>query len=641
MRLRIQIFLILFTLGVLPIITLVTINLSDHISRHQEAEKQQTEARIKSDFAALNTRIAGLQHILKRIAAIPATISKIKDREITLAASDLPAIQALTLDMLEQNQHIREVQIIDPAGREQLRLLRNHRLEFVPLPPAQLRDLAQAPFFRAIPELTALDFHAVLLHPGAPPSLEEARLLLITPVSPPLGLIVVTIDLEQFFAPYRHAYWLHPNGNLIRAPLPGGQAGVNDRLPAPWPELAPGFAAHQPFLWHGGHDHKISWLPVDFGEHAEPVFWLGVPLEPSGAREWQESLIINITFIVLAVMVTVGIIAILIAAKIDRIKGAILNGLDRILNRQEENVTFHWRGPREVVELADELTALARRYTLNQQAVKEAEAALGQADKMISLGLLVAGVAHEINNPNSIAMLNSAMLNRAWQSILPILEQYHREHGDFLVAGIEYREMREQIPRLLAELETSSRRIKSIVQDLKDYSRQDAGGPLREIDLNQATQAAVRLSRNSIRKATNRFSADYDGSLPPVMGDSRRLEQVLINLLQNSCQALTSPEQAIRLSTAYQPEAGTVSVTVADEGCGMTPETLARITDPFFTTRRENGGTGLGLSVSAGISKEHGGALTFQSTPGQGTIATLTLPVASAQKNLTSPPTER
>ena len=101
-----------------------------------------------------------------------------------------------------------------------------------------------------------------------------------------------------------------------------------------------------------------------------------------------------------------------------------------------------------------------------------------------------------------------------------------------------------------------------------------------------------------------------------------------VNLLLNACQALTSPQAAIAVSTAVSDDGQSVVLTVADEGAGITPEDLPRITDPFFTTKRGSGGTGLGLSVSAGIVKEHGGSLDFVSQPGRGTTARLSLPVA-------------
>jgi polar amino acid transport system substrate-binding protein len=108
----------------------------------------------------------------------------------------------------------------------------------------------------------------------------------------------------------------------------------------------------------------------------------------------------------------------------------------------------------------------------------------------------------------------------------------------------------------------------------------------------------------------------------------QRIEQVVVNLILNACQALPDKERAIQLSTSWDPERRQARVEVKDEGVGIPLENLPRVTEPFFTTKRNAGGTGLGLSVSAGIAREHGGSLEFESTPGQGTTARLVLPVA-------------
>ena len=115
--------------------------------------------------------------------------------------------------------------------------------------------------------------------------------------------------------------------------------------------------------------------------------------------------------------------------------------------------------------------------------------------------------------------------------------------------------------------------------------------------------------------------------LPPVRGVRQRIEQILINLIGNACQALQEGNATIEVCTRIRPDGEQVAVMVRDYGTGIAPEHLERITDPFFTTRREVGGTGLGLSLSARMAKEHGGSLEFASALGKGTTVTLVLPV--------------
>ena len=249
------------------------------------------------------------------------------------------------------------------------------------------------------------------------------------------------------------------------------------------------------------------------------------------------------------------------------------------------------------------------------------------ADKMTSLGILVSGVAHEINNPNGLIQLSLPQLNKAYQNMQPILEEHYRNHGDFNLGWFSYSRMREEIPTMLHEMLDSSNRIKRIVEDLKDFARRNDSGLDDRVDLNEVTRSAVRLVDNALRKATSHFKADYAYGLPCFRGNGHRIEQVVVNLVLNACQALTSTEQAIQLRTFPLPAEGLVGLEIRDEGCGIDEETLQRITDPFFTTKRESGGTGLGLSVSDGIVKDHHGRLEFESHPGEGMRVRLLLPV--------------
>ncbi len=277
---------------------------------------------------------------------------------------------------------------------------------------------------------------------------------------------------------------------------------------------------------------------------------------------------------------------------------------------------------RQVAQRTESLSRALEEVQLNQQQ-------LVQADKMAALGILVSGVAHEINNPTGLILLDVPILRKIYNDTAPILEERYREEGDFTLGGLRYSRVREEVPRLLEEMQEGAKRIKRIVEDLKDFARRDDVGGKELIDLNGVAQAAVRLVDTSLRKATTRFTARYAQDLPQVLGNAQRIEQVVVNLVLNACQALPDPSRGIELETSFDPEAGRVILRVRDEGSGIAPGNLSRLTDPFFTTKRESGGTGLGLSVSAGIIKEHGGTLSFESTLGEGTTVTLSLPVVA------------
>ncbi|MCK5069915.1 MAG: hybrid sensor histidine kinase/response regulator, partial [Desulfocapsa sp.] len=257
---------------------------------------------------------------------------------------------------------------------------------------------------------------------------------------------------------------------------------------------------------------------------------------------------------------------------------------------------------------------------------KKQQQHLIQADKMISLGLLVSGVAHEINNPNSIALLNIPILNRSWESAKPILDEFYEENGDFAIAGVEYSNMRNQLPRISQELEESAMRIKQIVADLKDYARQETTGQQIPVDITEVVQYGVRLTSNSIRKSTNKFVTNYASEKLMVNANRQRLTQVVVNLIQNSCEALETTDASLIISTRYNEEMDGIEISILDEGAGIAQDELNQVTDPFFTTKRSIGGTGLGLSVSAGIVKEHNGVMNFYSEVGKGTEVVIVFP---------------
>lgn len=282
-------------------------------------------------------------------------------------------------------------------------------------------------------------------------------------------------------------------------------------------------------------------------------------------------------------------------------------------------------------EVAQRTQELAREVAEKQRALEELhlhQDKLVQADKMTSLGTLVAGVAHEINNPNGLILLNLQHFEETFRRSLPILEEYYRDNGDFSLGRHRYSRLREELPHMLIETQDAAKRIKRIVSELKDFARRDTAERTEVFDFNEAVQAAVRLVDKAVEKSSHLLVSRYAESLPPVRGSRQRVEQVVVNLLLNAAQALEGQGGRITLATSFDAGSKVVLLTVSDEGRGIAAEDLPRLTDPFFTTKREEGGTGLGLSVSAGIVKEHGGTLSFESEPGKGTTVALALPVS-------------
>ena len=273
--------------------------------------------------------------------------------------------------------------------------------------------------------------------------------------------------------------------------------------------------------------------------------------------------------------------------------------------------------------------ALSQEVTRRTEELRLQQQQLIQADKMTSLGVLVSGVAHEINNPSSLLLLNLPLLKDACKDAEEILDAHYKQQGEFSIGGLDYSRMREEIPVMLDDMLEGSNRIKRIVDDLRDFARQGPADLSESVDLNEVVETSIRLVDNSIRKSTEQFDVQLSEQLPIIKGNAQRIEQVVINLIVNACQSLLNRDQGVSLRTFYRSGSNAVILEVKDDGCGIEEKHLSRLQDPFFTTKRESGGTGLGLSVSSSIVQEHGGTLEFDSKEGEGTRVTLSFPADS------------
>lgn len=255
-------------------------------------------------------------------------------------------------------------------------------------------------------------------------------------------------------------------------------------------------------------------------------------------------------------------------------------------------------------------------------------AKLIHANKMSTLGMLVSGMAHEINNPNNFIMFNSGMLADIWNDADCVLNDYFRQNGDFSLGGLPYPEVGVAARKLIDGISEGSERIKIIVDDLKDFARQDFVESDRMMDINEAVLKAAAILTPQIKMHTTKFRLQLQENIPKNVGNVHKLEQVIINLLLNALQALPSKDCGVSISTAVKDE-NSLIVIIKDEGGGMTSETLSRVSEPFFTTKSASSGTGLGLFISQSIINAHKGSLRFESAPGTGTSAIIELPLVS------------
>src|SRR5256714_8682083 len=259
------------------------------------------------------------------------------------------------------------------------------------------------------------------------------------------------------------------------------------------------------------------------------------------------------------------------------------------------------------------------------------QAQMVQSAKMASLGLLAAGVAHELNNPAGFIYSNVDVLRQYVERLERCLFAYDEMNLPNQDAAriaeikteIDYDNIVDDLGSILSDCHLGAERIRDVVQNLRLFSRLDES-EIKQVDLNEGIEATVRLLSRYYKSGRITLQRDY-GELPLVNCYAAQLNQVWMNLLVNAAQAIGDDYGAVRIQTSSNGK--TISVSVTDSGKGISPENLKKIFDPFFTTKPVGEGTGLGLSISHGIVEKHHGTIAVGNIPGEGVTFTITLPV--------------
>ncbi|MGO9310671.1 MAG: sensor histidine kinase [Spirochaetia bacterium] len=281
-----------------------------------------------------------------------------------------------------------------------------------------------------------------------------------------------------------------------------------------------------------------------------------------------------------------------------------------------------WHGRPAIAVLIRDITRRKR----DEETAQLQQQHFMRMDKLTSLGVLAAGLAHEISVPNQVILSNATLLSRASPQLAAVLEAAAAGTEGHLIAGLDAEEFRHRWPEMVSAVVKSSALIDAIIRNLRDFSADSPGQDAVLFDVNTAIRGAVELVAAYIRRATDCFTLELHPGLPRTRGNAQRLEQVFINLILNACQSLERRDTPITVRSCPGQTSATLQVIVRDEGSGIPAEILPRVREAFFTTRGERGGTGLGLYVSNAIVSALGGTLQLTSTRGVGTEATVTLP---------------
>jgi len=295
---------------------------------------------------------------------------------------------------------------------------------------------------------------------------------------------------------------------------------------------------------------------------------------------------------------------------------------------------------RRLQEALASLGGAHEELTAAHERLKQAEAHLVQSEKMRGLGQLVAGVAHELNNPISFVSANVEHLRTYVSRLREALDVYagvacapeEKLRLDAMRRDLRLEQMLADLPALLADCEEGARRAKHIVAELRTFSRSNERETWQRSDVHHGIDSTLGLLAHRL---DHRIAIHKEfGDVTEIECLPGQLNQVFMNLLANAADAIGKKAGNIWIVTRMGVASGwaepALTIEIRDDGAGMSPDVQARVFDPFFTTKQVGQGTGLGLSISYGIVTRHGGSLTVQSMAGAGSTFTITLPVRQA-----------
>lgn len=309
------------------------------------------------------------------------------------------------------------------------------------------------------------------------------------------------------------------------------------------------------------------------------------------------------------------------------ISTALLSGADDFIAKpfKQSELKARLEVGKRMVLLYDQLSEAnlsLRRYATEMERLAQEKAhQLIHAERLSAIGLLTAGVAHEINNPTTFISGNVQTLQKFWTTQEKWLKRCPEDHPDHDKVMFIIKET----PETLKEIQTGASRISAIVQGLKTFARQDAPHKT-DFDLHHTIEAALLLCWNMLKynvKTEKFFAPD----LPLLHGDPQKIEQVFVNLFSNAADAMEGMTGGGNLTIRTERTSEGISVFVLDNGPGLPDKAIPKIWEPFFTTKPIGKGTGLGLSISRGIIESHGGTITVGNRPEGGAIFQITLPL--------------
>ncbi len=417
----------------------------------------------------------------------------------------------------------------------------------------------------------------------------------------------------------------------------------------------PDFKLHDPNLFKNVATGEEAFFEIPiredtYGFIVSPVKWgdtqfmVGLGASKKATNEIKKN--INITFLsVIGFVIFCLVIGIWFAVRLAvRPLNELIDAL-QTMDQRDEAIEIPVKSDNEIGALTESFNEMARRTRaarneLNGK-VRETEAAYSElketqtrlvhSAKMASVGQLVAGVAHELNNPIGFIYSNMSHLRDYTSKLFSLIETAENRPAGLKAAKqeVDFSYIQTDLPRLIQSCEDGARRTRDIVLGLRNFSRLEEA-KIKRVQVQEGIENTLRLLSGELKGRVT-VHADLKPT-PEIMCYASELNQVFMNILSNAAQAIDG-EGEIWISTDHQPGSGRIEIKIRDSGKGIKPADLEKIFDPFFTTKTVGEGTGLGLSISYGIVQKHGGDIAVKSELGKGTEFTIVLPIEGPQAN--------
>jgi signal transduction histidine kinase/ActR/RegA family two-component response regulator len=627
-KIRTQILILLFLFGFAPLTAMVLTNLPFVLDRLEFFYHKAYLQNLRADFRDLDEHLASRHEMLRLLAKLPEPGLILGQRELEEGQEQIDHARVRYTNWINQilRDHLDIFQILflDLEGNPRFWLelnARNQQWE----PIIKKPDIPSRDFFQhnILQEHGRVAVSKISLNPDASQK-DPRRFMTLRMISPiigpdrnervaPLGAVVINIDVGGMARAYRNTLWVTNDGAYLDERLKGS---ATPRAFQDFSGLEKIFSKNSLALWEGGQGRQVIWVPLFSTEGSGPL-WVGRPVDPSPLYKFRNVLIIRVMTIVLIALVILLIVARIIALRAEQFGQKLRDGVERVL-REDEPVTFNWRGSQEIYQLGQQLTKLAEQHAKQAQAQRQHALQLEESNRYKSQFL--ANVSHELRTPLNSILLLSKMLNETAQNLTT--EQ----------------------TRQLQVIHEAGSDLRALIDNILDLSRIEAGKAsisLQQIPIKTLVSDLIDMVKPQFDAKGLSLSIEYGPSLPEaILSDQEKVRQILKNFLSNALKFTHQGGAWLRVYLQQDEPSHPLCFAVEDSGVGIPKSKHGLIFEAFKqadgSTNRRFGGTGLGLSISRELAHLLGGEVSLKSDEGSGATFILCLPLALDQSQLGS-----